>query len=151
MRVALPIAGFLAVLTAILLFGFDARLLSVVLVDLLVLGFITGVPIFAEVLLFAALGAYAGATETPTVQGAREEIVEGVEDMQLEYLEAGDDDFGAETTVGDWGRVIAVRIRLQMTGTEGALTGNEIRGQNGEVLGRVMTHVVNLRNREDLL
>jgi type IV pilus assembly protein PilW len=101
--------------------------------------------------LFRARVVNAGATETPTVQGAREEIVEGVEDMQLEYLEAGDDDFGAETTVGDWGRVIAVRIRLQMTGAEGALTGNEIRGQNGEVLGRVMTHVVNLRNREDLL
>jgi tripartite ATP-independent transporter DctM subunit len=64
MRVALPIAGFLAVLTGILFFGFDVRPFTLLLVDLLVLGFITGVPIFAEILLFAALGAYAGASET---------------------------------------------------------------------------------------
>lgn len=101
--------------------------------------------------LFRARVVNTGATETPSVIGAREEIVEGVQNMQLEYLEAGDANFGNETTVSDWGRVTAVRIRLQMTGTQGALTGNEIRGQDGQVLDRFTTHVVNLRNREDLL
>lgn len=101
--------------------------------------------------LFRARVVNDGSTETPSVIGAREEIVEGVENMQLEYLEAGDANFGNETTVADWGRVTAVRIRLQMTGTQGALAGNEIRGQDGQVLDRFTTHVVNLRNREDLL
>ena len=101
--------------------------------------------------LFRARVVNTGATETPTLSGNREEIVEGVEDMQLQYLVAGATSFVDETSVTDWGRVTAVRIRLQMTGTEGALRGNEIRGQDGQIIDRFTTHVVNLRNREDLL
>jgi type IV pilus assembly protein PilW len=101
--------------------------------------------------LFRARVANQGSGLTPTLIGNREEIVEGVENMQLEYFEAGDSAYGAETTVADWGRVTAVRIRLQMTGTQGSLVGGEIRGQDGQVIDRFMTHVINIRNREDLL
>jgi type IV pilus assembly protein PilW len=101
--------------------------------------------------LFRARVVNQGSTNTPTVIGNREEIVEGVENMQLEYFEAGETSYGAETTVGDWSQVTAVRIRLQMTGAQGSLVGGEIRGQDGQVIDRFMTHVINIRNREDLL
>lgn len=91
------------------------------------------------------------ATSTVPTAGTREEIVEGVEDMQLEYLVNGATDYVSASSAIDWSTVTAVRIRLQMTGTRGALTGREIQGADGTVLDRFSTNVVTIRNREGQL
>jgi type IV pilus assembly protein PilW len=79
------------------------------------------------------------------------EVVEGVEDMTVTYLEQGEDVYTGPAGVTDWSRVIATRVELVMEGTRGALTGREIEGTDGEVLERTLTHVVALRNREGTL
>ncbi len=89
-------------------------------------------------------------TATPNVVIA-EEIAEGVRDMNLFYLEAGEADYGDAASVADWARVTAVRVELVLEGTEGALEGELIEGTDGDVLSRTVTNVVALRNRESLL
>lgn len=79
------------------------------------------------------------------------EVVEGVEDMTVTYLEQGEDAYTGPAGVADWSRVIATRIELVMVGTQGTLTGREIEGTDGEALNRTLTHVVALRNREGTL
>ncbi|WP_146908750.1 PilW family protein [Arenimonas daejeonensis] len=90
-------------------------------------------------------------TAIPDTVLSQVEVVEGVEGMEVTYLEAGETNYGAPGTVADWGRVVATRVQLTLTGTEGALTEREIEGVDGDALSRVMTHVVTLRNRENLL
>lgn len=79
------------------------------------------------------------------------EVVEGVEDMTVTYLEQGEDAYTGPAGVTDWSRVVATRVELVMEGARGALTGREIEGTDGEVLARTLTHVVALRNREGTL
>ncbi|KAA2283914.1 PilW family protein [Arenimonas fontis] len=90
-------------------------------------------------------------TNTPDTLHEVYEVVEGIEDLTVTYLEAGENTYTAPAGVADWGQVVAVRIRLDMVGTEGALTASEIQGTDGQVLGRTLTHVVQLRNREAVL
>lgn len=91
-------------------------------------------------------------TAVPATELARDEIVEGVRDLTITYLEQGENDYTDAAGVGDWARVLATRIELDMVGTEGALLGREIEGTtDGEVLDRTISHVVALRNREGTL
>lgn len=71
---------------------------------------------------------------------ARQEIAEGVQDMQLEYLVTGQTQYQAATAVTNWANVAAVRVVLTMQGPENAGTG-------GVPLVRTIAHTVTLRNR----
>lgn len=101
--------------------------------------------------LYRAVLANRSDTNTPDTDLSRIEVVEGVEDMQLTYLEAGETDYGDAGTVADWSRVAAVRLSIRFEGTQGALSDREIQGTDGDAINRTITHVVALRNREDLL
>lgn len=90
-------------------------------------------------------------TNTPDTLHEVYEVVEGVQDLTIQYLEAGEDTYTGPAGVADWGQVVAVRIQLDMVGTEGALTASEIQGTDGQTLRRTLTHVVQLRNREAVL
>ncbi len=79
----------------------------------------------------------------PVDQGvlqAGQEIVEGVADMQLTYLERNETAYTAPGGVADWRQVVAVRIAL-------TLQGNQRVGTDGSPVSRTLSHVVTLRNR----
>lgn len=78
------------------------------------------------------------------------EVAEGVEDLEVTYLLNGGA-YTAPAAVADWTLVTSARIRLRVEATEGALVARQIEGTDGERLGRWMTNVVNLRNREGTL
>src|SRR5687767_7568732 len=59
MRIALPLLVFMLALLGLLVGVFDVSLQTALAADLLVLGFVTGTPIFAVILGFAILGAWA--------------------------------------------------------------------------------------------
>src|SRR5690606_4986928 len=90
-------------------------------------------------------------TANPDTLLSRDEIVEGVEAMRITYLVQGAVDYAAASGAIDWSQVIAVRIELDLEGTEGALSDREIEGTDGNAIGRTIAHVVNLRNREGTL
>lgn len=69
-----------------------------------------------------------------------EEITDGVDDLQLEYLVDGQSSYVAAAAGLDWSRVVAVRLRLTLAGAERV-------GTDGQPLVRELEHVVNLRNR----
>ncbi len=86
--------------------------------------------------------------------GTPEEVTEGVQNLQLDYLVPGDTAYSTATAVLDteWKDVTAVRIGLTLQAAAGALTSNEIRGtaadgSNAAVISRNLSHVVTLRNR----
>ena len=79
--------------------------------------------------------------------GDAEEIVEGVTDMELTYLEAGGNSYALASAAVDWEDVVSVEIELTFAGVAGAQLGREIRGTDGAVLDRAFSHRVNLRNR----
>lgn len=79
--------------------------------------------------------------------GVAEEIVEGVTDMELTYLEAGGNSYVNASAAVDWEDVVSVEIELTFAGVAGAQSANEIRGTDGAVLDRSFSHRVNLRNR----
>lgn len=71
-----------------------------------------------------------------------EEIVEGVRDMQIQYLVRGDVAYTDATAATNWPNVTAVRITLNMEGGE----GQERVGTDTAALRRTLFHVVTLRN-----
>jgi type IV pilus assembly protein PilW len=73
--------------------------------------------------------------------GAPEEVVAGVDDMEITYLLPGSATYVDATAVGArWGEVLAARVEIQLEG--------DVRvGPNGEVIQRQLEHVVTLRNR----
>lgn len=101
--------------------------------------------------LYRAVLSNRGDTNTPDTVLARVEVVEGVEDLQVTYLEAGEADYGDAGSVADWSRVVAVRLSLDLEGAAGALSAREIQGTDGNAISRTITHVVALRNREGML
>lgn len=81
----------------------------------------------------------------------REEIVEGVTDMQITYLvmRPGAPPNAAYQTAADvglvpadWGNVVSVRVALTLQGV-----GPGVAGTDGNALQRNMSHVIALRNR----
>ena len=79
--------------------------------------------------------------------GAAEEIVEGVTDMELTYLEQGGNSYVIASGSVDWEDVVSVEIELTFAGVAGAQGAREILGTDGAVLDRTFSHRVNLRNR----
>lgn len=79
--------------------------------------------------------------------GPREEIVEGVQDMQLRYLVANAPSYVDAGPGVVWGNVVAVEIELSLTGVVGAQSAREIQGTDGAALRRTLSHRVSLRNR----
>lgn len=75
-----------------------------------------------------------------TLSAVGNEIVEGVRDMQLEYLQQGAADYVAAAAVTDWSTVSSVRINLVMEGEDRV-------GTDGQVLDRELIHTVAIRNR----
>ncbi len=71
-----------------------------------------------------------------------QEIVEGVRDMQIQYLVQGTADYVDAPVVASWPLVSAVRITLNMEGGE----GQERVGTDSTALRRELFHVVTLRN-----
>lgn len=79
--------------------------------------------------------------------GPAEEIVEGVTDMELTYLEQGGNSYVNASAAVDWEDVVSVEIELTFAGVAGAQGAREILGTDGAVLDRTFSHRVNLRNR----
>ncbi len=65
-----------------------------------------------------------------------DEVADGVQDMDLSYLERGADTYRTADAVGDWRNVVAVRIALVLAATA-----------DGQPLRRPLGHVVAIRNR----
>lgn len=70
----------------------------------------------------------------------REEIVEGVSDLELQYLTAGAAGYVDASAALPWANVVAARITLTMRGTDNS-------GVDAQPLQRTISHVVTLRNR----
>ncbi|WP_460455891.1 prepilin-type N-terminal cleavage/methylation domain-containing protein [Arenimonas alkanexedens] len=90
-------------------------------------------------------------TNTVDTELSRIEVIEGVEDLQATYLEAGGADYVDAGAVADWSRVIAARLTIELEGAQGALSNREVQGTDGQAISRTITHVVALRNRESTL
>src|SRR5690606_30799930 len=64
--------------------------------------------------LYQVMLTRSGATPSSTVQ----EVAEGVQDMQLQYLSVGGVAYQDANAVGNWGEVTAVRVVLTMHSNE---------------------------------
>lgn len=79
---------------------------------------------------------------------APEEIAEGVQDMELQYLVADGTSYAAASGSTQWPRVTAVRIALTLQAVRGAQRARELEGTTkGQALQRTLVHTVALRNR----
>lgn len=76
-----------------------------------------------------------------------EQVVEGVQDMQITYLESGDAAYTDATGVADWSKVIAVRVTLTLQARRGTERGAYLKGTDDQELTRPLTHTITLRNR----
>jgi type IV pilus assembly protein PilW len=74
------------------------------------------------------------------ITNSNQEITEGVQDMQIQYLVPGATDYVEEASITNWGQVSAVRIVLTLQGSENV-------GVDGAPITRELAHVVTLRNR----
>lgn len=74
------------------------------------------------------------------VETINQEITEGVQNMQIQYLVPGAANYVDAAAGTDWPRVSAVRIVLSMQGQDNVST-------SGGRLARTVEHVVTLRNR----
>lgn len=101
--------------------------------------------------LYRSVMANRSATNTPDTELSRIEVVEGVEDLQVTYLVSGTNNYVTADAVADWRRVVAARLEVALEGARGAQSAREIQGTDGEAIGRTVTHVVALRNRENTL
>lgn len=70
---------------------------------------------------------------------AREEMVEGIADLQLRYLQQGGG-YLVASAVTDWSRVTAIEVTLMAQDGQGA-------GVGGQPVQRFVTNVINLRGR----
>lgn len=69
-----------------------------------------------------------------------QEIAEGVQNMQLEYLVPGTTEYVPANSITNWNQVSAVRVVLTLQSTEST-------GVNNAPINRQVAHVVTLRNR----
>lgn len=69
--------------------------------------------------------------------GGEDEVAEGVDDLDLTYLESGETAYGDQSTVANWGQVVAVRVDL----------GLSARDSRGNLINRSIQNVVSLRAR----
>lgn len=78
----------------------------------------------------------AGSTVAP------EEVTDGVEDMQLTYLQDGLNDYVDSTAVTDWKKVKAVKVVVTLERLDRLATGND-------EVARQLNYMVTIRNRVD--
>lgn len=91
----------------------------------------------------AANGRGAGSSLYQAIDGSpAQEIVEGVRDMEIQYLEQGAVTYVNASATTNWPRVTAVGITLSLEGGE----GQERVGTDSQALRRTLFHVVTLRN-----
>lgn len=105
----------------------------------------------AQIVKLAARGWYVGANGRAatggralyrvTLDGSPQEVIDGVQDMQLQYLESGSLDYVDADAVGNWAEVTAVRVTVIVQSTDRRI------GTDGGRLQRRFSHVVTLRNR----
>lgn len=76
-----------------------------------------------------------------TLDGSPQEVIDGVQDMQLQYLESGALDYVDANAVGSWEDVTAVRVTVTVQSTDASVS------TDGNRLQRQFSHVVTLRNR----
>lgn len=80
--------------------------------------------------------------------GARNEIAEGVTNLQVTY-KVGDSPTYVDASPGlDWGRVTAVRLVMQFRATQGTLTQSDTRGTDNATLFRTLDDYIVLRNHQ---
>lgn len=84
--------------------------------------------------LYQVLLTRSGASPASTVQ----EVAEGVQDMQLQYLSNGGTDYQNANAVTNWSQVTAVRVVLTMQSNEQI---------DGAPVVRTIAHTVTIRNR----
>lgn len=75
---------------------------------------------------------------------AAQEVVPDVQDMQLQYMVAGVDNYVDASSITNWDSVTAIRISLTLVGPD---TGATTSGEQTQRLTRTVSHVVNLRNQ----
>lgn len=75
---------------------------------------------------------------------AAQEVVPDVQDMQLQYIVAGVDNYVDASSITNWNSVTAIRISLTLVGPD---TGATTSGEQTQRLTRTVSHVVNLRNQ----
>ncbi|WP_374604456.1 prepilin-type N-terminal cleavage/methylation domain-containing protein [Arenimonas sp.] len=80
-----------------------------------------------------------------------DEIAQGIENLEFQYLLAGGTDFVQEGAVSDWKQVISVRAVVTAQGTGSTLQGQNIQGTDGKNLERRTVNIIALRNREGSL
>lgn len=97
----------------------------------------TSAPQFCSLYRSAISVSNGGASAQP------QEIVRGVTNMKLDYLQGGVS-FIPAASVTDWGAVTAVRVTLTL-----AVPTNPNNASNPEIVQRVFTNTVTLRNRVD--
>lgn len=74
---------------------------------------------------------------------AADELIEGVDDMQLEFMVQGANQYVAPAAVVNWATVTAVRITLDLVGPDAGVTT----GAAADRLTRRVTQTVAIRNR----
>lgn len=80
------------------------------------------------------------ATDGISAGPVTQEVAEGVQDMQLTYLQRGGNAYVASTAITDWADVIGIRVQLTLLSPEPASV-------DGERLQRRFQHTIALRNR----
>lgn len=68
---------------------------------------------------------------------AAEEVAEGIDDLQLTFLERGETTYGDAGTVGNWGNVVAVNVAMVLSAVD----------PRGTAVTRTVENVVSLRTR----
>lgn len=73
-----------------------------------------------------------------SVNGVNNEVVDLVDDLQIEYLEDGENNYTAAGGVADWSDVVSVRLLLNVARSQNTGT---------DPINRTFSHTVALRNR----
>ena len=74
-----------------------------------------------------------------------EEVTDGVENMQLTYLQDGQNDYAAANAITDWKRVKAVKVVITLERADALAT----RDVGADEVARQLNYVVTIRNRVD--
>jgi len=84
---------------------------------------------------------------TPSID--QEEVIEGVTNLQIEYLVRDAASYVSATAVAAdaWQDVVAVRMTLTLAGAQGDDAGRQRVGTDGNALTRQLSHVVFIRSR----
>lgn len=104
----------------------------------------------STVMKFESVGWYIGNNGRPETGGrslyrrikndSAQEVVEGISDLQISYLEGNNISYVNAGAVSDWDDVLAVRLSLTLNSLAAV-------GTDGDRIQRQFSHVISLRNR----